>query len=120
VTHRALFYAAYGWLLFGALVHFGVDVLAQYARGRRAPSPETTRYYGVHSAYALGQVLFAALALVALCQGVSAVGRWPGLALGFGAALAWLAVAVLFLDYWQPRMIVALFAALLAGAALTA
>ncbi len=120
MTHRAWCYAAYGWLLVGALLHFGIDVLAQYARGHRAPGPETTLYYGVHSAYALGQVLFAALGLVALRGGGAAVGRGPGLLVGFGAALAWLAVAVLFLGYWQPRMVVALFAALLAGAALAA
>jgi hypothetical protein len=58
----------------------------------------------------------AALALLAISQGLIILGRWPGLILGFLAALSWLATCVLFLEH---RMNVALFAALLAAAALT-
>ena len=56
----------------------------------------TTLYYGLNSAYALSQVLFAALALLAISQGLNILGRWPGLILGFLAALSWLAICVLF------------------------
>ncbi|ADV81568.1 hypothetical protein [Terriglobus saanensis] len=115
-----LLYAAYGWLLLGGLLHFGVDVISQYVRGKRAPSPETTLYYGLNTAYALGQVLVALLAILVLRSGSSAVSHWPGLTLGFTAAAAWLAICFLFLEYSQPRMVVALFAALLACAALAA
>jgi hypothetical protein len=89
------------------------------SRGKRLPGNATTLYYGLNSAYALSQVLFAALALIAVSQGLIILGHWPGLILGFLAALCWLAIRVLFLEYRQPRMTVALFAALLAAAALT-
>jgi hypothetical protein len=113
-------YAAYGWLLLGGLLHFCIDVVSQYVRGRRVPSPETTLYYGLNTAYAVGQVLVALLAILVLHGGSSAMGRWPGLTLGFTAASAWLAICFLFLEYPQPRMIVAIFAALLTGAAFAA
>jgi hypothetical protein len=102
------------------MLHFAIDVVGQYARGKRPPAgAATTLYYGLNSAYALSQVLFAALALLAISGGLLILGRWPGLILGFLAALSWLAVCVLFLEYRQPRMTVALFAARLAAAALT-
>jgi hypothetical protein len=77
------------------------------------------RRFGLNSAYALGQILFAALALLALSPGLMVLDRWPGLILGFLAASGWMAICVQFLEYRQPRMTVALFAALLAAAALT-
>jgi hypothetical protein len=116
--HISLLYAAYGWLLLSGTLHFAIDVVGQYARGKRPPGAATTLYYGLNSAYALSQVLFAALALLAISQGLIILGRWPGLILGFLATLSWLAICVLFLEYRQPRMTVALFAALLAAAAL--
>ena len=117
--HLSLLYAAYGWLLLSGTLHFAIDVVGQYARGKRLPGNATTLYYGLNSAYALSQVLFAALALLAISQGLSILGQWPGLILGFLAAVSWLAICVLFLEYRQPRMTVGLFAALLAAAALT-
>ena len=116
--HSSLLYGAYGWLLLSGTLQFAIDV-GQYARGKRPPGAATTLYYGLNSAYALSQALFAALALLAISQGLIILGRWPGLILGFLAALSWLAICVLFLEYRQPRMTVALFAALLATAALT-
>jgi len=117
--HIPLLYAAYGWLLLSGTLQFAIDVVGQYARGKRPPGTATTLYYGLNSAYALSQILFAALALLALSQGLIILGRWPGLILGFLAASGWMAICVLFLEYRQPRMTVALFAALLAAAALT-
>ena len=117
--HIPLLYAAYGWLLFSGTLQFAIDVVGQYARRKRAPGTATTLYYGLNSAYALSQILFAALALLALSRGLIILGRWPGLTLGFLAASSWLGICVLFLEYRQPRMTVALFAALLAAAAFT-
>ena len=117
--HVPLLYAAYGWLLVSGTLQFGIDVIAQYVRGKRPPGTATTLYYGLNSAYALSQILFAALALLALSQGFVVLGRWPGLTLGFLAASSWMAICVFFLEYWQPRMTVALFVVLLAAAALT-
>jgi hypothetical protein len=118
--HGWLLYAAYGWLLLSGLLHFGIDVVSQYVRGVRTPGPATTLYYGLNSSYAVSQILFAGLALFAIQHGVTAMGQWPGMALGLLAAGAWFVLALLFFEYTQPRMTVALFAALLFGVALTA
>ncbi len=65
-------------------------MVSQYLRGKRVPSPATTLYYGLNSSYAVSQILFAALALFAIRQGLTAMGHWSGLALGLLAACAWL------------------------------
>jgi hypothetical protein len=117
--HSPLLYGAYGWLLLSGLLHFGIDVVSQYLRGKRAPGPATTLYYGLNSSYAVSQILFAVLALFAIRHGVGAMGQWPGIALGLLAACAWFVLSLLFLEYTQPRMTVALFAALLVAVALT-
>jgi hypothetical protein len=117
--HNFLLYAGYGWLLLSAFLHFGIDVVSQYVRGKRPPGPATTLYFGLNSTYAISQALFAALALLALRQGMSLMGQWPGITLGLIAASAWFVLSLMFLEYSQPRMVVLLFAALLAGAAVT-
>ena len=117
--HVGLLYSAYGWLLLSGLLHFGVDVVSQALRRRRVPGPETTLYYGLNTAYALSQILFAVLALFAIKQGLTSLGRWSGVSLGLIAAAAWLAVCFRFLEYPQPRATVLVFAALLLGAAFT-
>ena len=81
-------YAAYEWLLVSSFLHYGVDVISQYVRGKRTPGAETTRYYGLNTAYALGQLLVASVALFAIRHGTP-MGSWPGLTIGFGAAAAW-------------------------------
>lgn len=119
LLHLRLLYAAYGWLLITGMLHFAIDVVSQYVRGRRVPGVATTLYYGLNSAYPLGQVLFALMALLAIRNGAVDLGRWPGLVLGFAAASAWMAICILFLEYPQPRMTVAVFTALLLGVAFT-
>ena len=118
-VHYLLLYGAYSWLLLSGLLHFGIDVLSQYVRGKRPPGPATTLYFGLNSSYAVSQTLFAALALFAIRQGVTAMGEPSGLVLGFVAACAWFVLSLLFLEYPQPRITVALFAILLVGVALT-
>lgn len=117
--HGLLLYGAYGWLLIGGVLHFAVDVVSQYIRGKRTAGPATTLYYGLNSTYAVSQVLFAVLALFAIRHGVAAMGQGPGLALGFLAACAWFVLCLRFIEYPQPRVAVAVFAGLLAGVALT-
>ena len=51
--HKKLLYAAYGYLLVTAVLHYLIDVVAQYVRKHRAPSAATTIYWGLHSAYSL-------------------------------------------------------------------
>jgi hypothetical protein len=117
--HLYLLYGAYTWLFVTGMLQFTIDVLSQWARGKRSPGVATTLYYGLNTSYALSQVLFAALALFAVSQGLHSLGRMPGLLLGFAAALCWLAICVLFLEYWQPRMTIAIFVVALAAVALT-
>jgi len=118
--HRKPLYAAYGFLLLSGSLHFGIDVVSQYLRGKRAPGPEATLYFGLNTAYALGQVLFALLAMLAVRNGVAFMGKWPGLTLGLLAAAGWLTIGFVFLEYREPRLVMAIFAALLIGAAATA
>jgi hypothetical protein len=40
--HKYLVYAAYGWLTLGGTLHFFIDVVSQYMRGKRVPGPEAT------------------------------------------------------------------------------
>ncbi len=105
--------------MLSAFLHFGIDVVSQSVRGKRPPGPATTLYYGLNSTYAVSQILFAALALLAIHQGMTSMGRWPGITIGLIAACAWFVLCWMFFEYSQPRMVVLLFAALLLGAALT-
>ena len=114
-----LLYGAYSWLLLSGLLQFGIDVVSQAMRGKRVPGPETTLYYGLNTAYALSQILFAVLALFAIAHGLNALGRWPGVSLGLAAAAAWLGICFRFLQYPQPRATVLLFVALLLSAVFT-
>lgn len=86
--HSLLLYGAYAWLLLSGSLHFLVDVLSQYLRGKRTPKPATTLYYGLNSSHALSQILFATLALFALRHGLPALNRGFGLVLSFLAAAA--------------------------------
>jgi hypothetical protein len=42
--HTYILYAAYGWLTWSGTLHFVIDVMSQYLRGKRAASTETTLY----------------------------------------------------------------------------
>lgn len=117
--HCLLLYGAYGWLVIGGVLHFAVDVASQYFRGKRSPSNATTLYYGLNSTYAVSQVLFGALALFAIRHDMTAMGQADGLALGLLAACAWFVLCLRFIEYPQPRVVVAVYASLLVGAALT-
>ena len=87
---KYLTFAAFGWLTFTGTLHFAIDVVSQYVRGKRAPGPETTLYYGLNSAFALGQVLFGLMCLWAARRHPDLL-RDPGVALlaGAGAAACW-------------------------------
>ena len=74
LVHGLLLYRAYSWLLLSGMLHFGIDVVSQFVRGKRAPGPATTLYFGLNSSYAVSQALFAVLALFAINQGVTATG----------------------------------------------
>jgi hypothetical protein len=110
---RYFFYAAYGWLLITGILHFSIDVLSQYLRGKRSPGAETTLYYGLNSAYALGQVLFALCLLLMIRNRSEMVWQWPGLLLAFAAAVSWFLICHFFLEYREPKMMLSIFSVLL-------
>lgn len=114
---RYLTYGAYGWLTLSGLLHFIIDVLAQALRRRRPTGRETTLYYGLHSAFSLGQVSFGLLSLWLAWRDVELL-REPGpTLLSFAAATGWIGVAFLFNEYRPPKVNAVLFMALLLAAA---
>jgi hypothetical protein len=100
---RILAYLAFTWLTLAGTLHFALDVVAQYARGKRVPGPETTLYYGLNTAYALGQVLFGLLGLLVARRAIGLLGEWPARLVCGAAAIGWFAVALTFIEYPQPR-----------------
>lgn len=117
--HKVLVYAAYGWLSFTGVMHFIVDVAAQYLRGKRAPGVEATLYYGLNTSFALGQLLVGALGLWLAFRSREVLDELPVVALSLLAAVGWFAIASVFMEYWQPRLNTAIFGALVVVAALT-
>ena len=118
--HNALLYGAFGWLTFSGTMHFIIDVASQYLRGKRTASSETTLYYGLNSSFALGQVAFGLICLWLAWRAPEILDTRPVMALAFVAAAAWLAITFAFMEYWEPKVSVGFFAALLVAAVLTA
>jgi hypothetical protein len=118
--HKILVFVAFGWLTLGGTMHFVIDVLSQYLRGKRVPGPETTLFFGLNTAFALGQVLFGVLGLLVARQAPGVLSQWPAITLSIVAALCWLAFTFVFLDYWEPKFAAAVFAVLVIAAAVTA
>lgn len=117
--HKYMVYAAYGWLALSGVLHFAVDVVSQFLRGKRAPGLETTLYYGLNSAFALGQVAFGLLGLFLAWRAMYLLCETPALILSVAAGLGWLAIAFLFMEYWEPKVNVGIFCVLILAAAST-
>lgn len=118
LMNKHVFSLAYGWLAFTGAMHFVIDVVSQHLRGKHVPSTETTLYYGLHSAFALGQFVFGLLGLWLAWRSRDLLNELPVVALSLAAAVGWLAIAVLFMEYWQPKLNTALFGVLVVAAAL--
>jgi hypothetical protein len=118
--HKILVFLAFGWLALGGTLHFVIDVLSQYQRGKRVPGPETTLFFGLNTAFALGQVLFGLFGLLVARQASEVLSQWPAIVLTVAAALCWLAFTFVFLEYWEPKFAAAVFAVLIMAAAVTA
>jgi hypothetical protein len=114
--HRYIVYAAYGWLVLSGVLHFAVDVVSQYVRGTRAPGAEATLYYGLNSAFSLGEVAFGMLALSVAWRAMHLLSQGPALLLSVAAALGWLAITVLFMSYWEPKFTAGIFCVLIVAA----
>lgn len=109
---RLLMLGALGWLGFGAVCHFLIDVVSQHLRGVREPGAARTAYYGLHSAYPLSQLLLVAMGFL-LAHSAPELLRGLGFrAICLVAAACWLTICVLFIEYRPPLVIAALFAAL--------
>ncbi|WMJ68799.1 hypothetical protein [Stenotrophomonas sp. 24(2023)] len=107
-----LAYLSFSWLIAAGVLHFVIDVVAPFARQVRAPGVETTLYYGLHTAYGLGLVLFGCLGLLVARQAPAMFSQWPGLLLLVLAAASWLVFACVFIPYLPPRILMGLFAVL--------
>ncbi len=119
MIHKYLSYGAYGWLAFGAAMHFIIDVVSQKLRGVRAPSPETTLYYGLNSSYALGQLALGAVGLWLMLRAPELVREVPMMVVSLLAGLAWLAVTFLFMEYREPRFVSSIFLVLMLASVAT-
>jgi hypothetical protein len=118
--HKYAVLAAYGWLVLTGMAHFLLDVVSQYLRGIRSPGVETTLYYGLNSAFAMGQLAFGLLGLLVARRAMHLLGEVPVRALSIAVAFGWLAITFLFMDYWEPRVSASIFAVLVIIAALAA
>ena len=116
--HKYLVYTAYGWLSFTGVMHFAIDVVSQHLRGKHVPSTETTLYYGLHSAFALGQLVLGLLGLWLAGRAMDLLEEPAVVAVSLAATAGWLAISVLFMEYWPPRFNTALFGVLVVAAAL--
>ncbi|MBL0938429.1 MAG: hypothetical protein IBJ03_06025 [Gemmatimonadaceae bacterium] len=104
--------AMFGWMVLGGTLHFIADVVSQHLRGKRVPGVETMLYYGLHNSFALGQVAFGLLGLLIARRAMPLLQELPVLVLCVVVSLGWLAVAVGFIEYWQPKANAALLCAL--------
>ena len=115
--HKWLVYTAFGWLTFTGIAHFVIDVVSHHVRGVHPPGTQTTLlYYGLHSAYSLGQVAVGALGLMVAARALPLLGSTPPLALALLAGLGWLAISFLFSTYLPPRINAGVFCALVIAA----
>ena len=117
--HRYLTYSAYGWLAVSGALHFAVDVVSQCVRGKRVPGVETTLYYGLNCAFALGQVVFGLLGSFIAWRAMNLLSEPPVMFLSVAAALGWLAITFFFMEYWEPKLNAGIFCVLIIAACLT-
>ncbi|MET0338678.1 MAG: hypothetical protein ABW063_13070 [Caulobacter sp.] len=116
---KNLLFVAYGYLFWAGVLHFQIEVVLPHLDERMAQGPQSDLYYGLHCAYALGQVVFGLAAVLIVRSGSDLLARRPGQAVGLAAVAGWLAFAAIFIDYVQPRIHMAVVLILLIGAALT-
>ncbi|UXH77122.1 hypothetical protein [Roseateles amylovorans] len=117
--NKYLIYATYGWLALSGTLHFLVDVVSHVVRGKHPPGPETTLYYGLHTAFSLGQVAFGLLGLLLAWRAMPLVADHSVLALTLLAGLGWWAITFLFMPYWEPKLNLGIFCALALAAWVT-
>lgn len=80
--------------------------MSQSCRGKHAHGPQTTLYYGLNSAFALGQVLFGRMCLWAAAREPSFL-RDPAivfLSMAGAAACLTLTLTLTEMEYWEPKL----------------
>ncbi len=112
-------FATYGWLTLSGLLHFSIDVVSHALRGKHPPGPETTLYYGLHSAFSLGQVAFGTLCLLLAWRAFPLLTETPVIVLTLLAGLAWWTITFMFMPYWEPKLNVGIFCALALATCIT-
>ncbi len=85
----------------------------------REPGPATDLYYGLHSAYGLGQAAFGALALYVAWRAMPMMHAGPPLLLALLAGVGWLAICIFFIEYREPRFPIILYCGLILAALIT-
>ncbi len=110
--NKYLVFATYGWLTLSGTLHFLVDVVSHAIRGKHPPGPEATLYYGLNSAFSLGQAAFGMLGLLLAWRAPPAATETSVLVLTLAAGLGWWALTFLFMTYREPRVMVGIFCAL--------
>ncbi len=111
--HTWLVYTAYGWLALTGALHFIVDVVSQHLRGKRAPGLETTLYYGLNTAFSLGQLAFGLTGLFLAWRSIGLLRETPLLLLSIAAGFGWLAITFFFMEYREPMFNAGVFCALI-------
>jgi hypothetical protein len=101
---RYLTFGAFGWLAFTGTLHFAIDDVSQYWRSKHPPGPEITLYYGLHSVFALGQVLFGLTCLWAVRRQPNLLSDPVIVLLSVVGAAAWLTLTFAAMDYWEPNL----------------
>ncbi|TWI69246.1 hypothetical protein IP91_00313 [Pseudoduganella lurida] len=111
--YKTLAYLPFGWLTLIGVLHFIIDVVAQHLRGKRTAGLPTTLYYGMHTAYAMSEVLVGMVGLLIAWRAATLLDDWR-LVVFFGlAAVAWLGFGFYFDEYREPKINVGIFLALL-------
>ena len=114
--HKTLATVAFSWLIFSGVAHFLIDVVSHHVRGKRTPGVETTLYYGLHSSYALSQLLLGIIGVLLARRALEILSSGPMVAVGAFAIAAWFAIGFAFIEYREPKIMVGIFTALFAAA----
>ncbi len=115
-----LAHIAFGWLAATGVLHFLVDVVSQYVRGKRPPGDAATLYYGLNTAFSLGQVLFGLLCLWLVWRQPDFLANRMIAVLCVAGGAGWLAITYAFMEYREPKIVAMIFLALLIAAIVAA
>lgn len=117
--HKALILCAYGGMVLFGTLHFLIDAVSHAWRGKHPPGADAALYFGLHSAFSLGQLALGLLGLFLAARAIELLGHPIVFAISFAAVLGWLAICIAFIPYWEPRVNMAIVGVMLVAAFLT-